>query len=337
MTKTIYKSRFIFFHKPCPFHSSACVLPNQVMVVCDPIVWPLPAPLQVQPAESLALFLFPLQDQPAEPHVFLVSVQVQLAEPHVLCVLIFPLQVRGLVSSSFPCEFSEQNPVHVFSLDVSSPRLACRTPCFASSYFPCKSGKQNPIFFLQIFPLQVRCLIKFPFLVQPTEPCVFSFPSICNLPASVLCFFPLFCSGICVCVFLPFYCMLELKEWWSKLYTKYGWGGWGCSLESRASDQHTTDAGPVPWCSKVSFFFPRQLSVQTFLQCLFIPCVQSYALTSVGTFKIVQSMSEFVELQRHQNTQRAPQVGQHDSFMGPKWNHAARFLFMIKYMIHDTR
>ena len=41
---------------------------------------------------------------------------------------------------------------------------------------------------------------------------------------------------------------------------------WDCSSVSRASDWHTTDTGPIPWCSK-GFFSQSQLSVQTLSQC----------------------------------------------------------------------
>ena len=54
----------------------------------------------------------------------------------------------------------------------------------------------------------------------------------------------------------------------------------------RAWDCHATDAGSVPWYGK-GFFPQSQLSVQTLLRVSVHPCVQSHALTSVRTLKIL--------------------------------------------------
>ena len=62
--------------------------------------------------------------------------------------------------------------------------------------------------------------------------------------------------------------------------------GRGCSSVSRVSDCHAADTGFIARCSK-GFFSLSQLSVQT-LSCVSIhPHVQSHALTSVCTLKIV--------------------------------------------------
>ena len=56
-------------------------------------------------------------------------------------------------------------------------------------------------------------------------------------------------------------------------------------------DWHATDAGSVPQGSN-GFFCKSQLSVQTLLRVSVHPPVK-HALTTVHTFKILQSMSEF--------------------------------------------
>ena len=65
-------------------------------------------------------------------------------------------------------------------------------------------------------------------------------------------------------------------------------GGWaeGVTQLVRASDRHAADAGSIPRCGK-GFFSPSQLSVQTLLRVSVHPRVQSYALTSVRTLKIL--------------------------------------------------
>ena len=54
----------------------------------------------------------------------------------------------------------------------------------------------------------------------------------------------------------------------------------------RAWDRHADDAGSIPRCGK-GFFSQSPLSVQTLLLVSVHPCVQSHALTSVRTLKIL--------------------------------------------------
>ena len=54
----------------------------------------------------------------------------------------------------------------------------------------------------------------------------------------------------------------------------------------RVSDRVAADAGSIPRCGKV-FFSQRQLSVQTLLRVFVHPRVQSHALTSARTLKIL--------------------------------------------------
>ena len=72
----------------------------------------------------------------------------------------------------------------------------------------------------------------------------------------------------------------------------------GCSSVGRASDRRAADAGSIPRCGK-GFSSQSQLSVQILLRCPYNPRVQSHALTSVCTLKILWSMSEFGGLWRH--------------------------------------
>ena len=85
-------------------------------------------------------------------------------------------------------------------------------------------------------------------------------------------------------------------------------GPMGCSSIGRASDRHAAGAGSIPRCGE-GFSSQSQLSVQTLLRCPYTPRVQSHALISVRTLKIlqIQFMSEFGGLQQHRHTQHAPQ------------------------------
>ena len=62
--------------------------------------------------------------------------------------------------------------------------------------------------------------------------------------------------------------------------------GGDVALLVRASDHHDADAGSIPQCGE-GFFSQRQLSVKTLLCVSAHPSVQSYALTSVCTLKIL--------------------------------------------------
>ena len=55
---------------------------------------------------------------------------------------------------------------------------------------------------------------------------------------------------------------------------------WGFSSVGGALDWDAAEAGLVPHCGK-GFFSRSPLSVQTLSRCLYTPCVQSHALTSV--------------------------------------------------------
>ena len=66
----------------------------------------------------------------------------------------------------------------------------------------------------------------------------------------------------------------------------------------RASDRHVADAGLIPHRGK-GFISQSQLSVQTLLRVSGYSCVQSHALTSVRTLKVLWSMSELVGLWKH--------------------------------------
>ena len=69
------------------------------------------------------------------------------------------------------------------------------------------------------------------------------------------------------------------------VFTKLTKGRGGVSLVGGASDRHAAEAGSNPRCGK-RFFSPSQLSVQT-LTVSVHPHMQSHALTSVGTVKIL--------------------------------------------------
>ena len=62
----------------------------------------------------------------------------------------------------------------------------------------------------------------------------------------------------------------------------------------------TIEAGLIPWCGK-GFFSQSQLSVQTLLQCPYIPHVQSHALTSVCALKIL-GIGSHTFVCTHENT-----------------------------------
>ena len=76
--------------------------------------------------------------------------------------------------------------------------------------------------------------------------------------------------------------------------------GWGCGSVGSVSDWHAADFGPTAWCSK-GFFSQSRLSVQTFCQCLYSPCLQSHALTSLCTLKI-PSIGSHTFVWTHGNT-----------------------------------
>ena len=65
----------------------------------------------------------------------------------------------------------------------------------------------------------------------------------------------------------------------------HGWG-WGCSSVGGASDRHVADTGSIPRCGK-GFFSQGHLSMQTLLRVSVHPRLQSHALTSVRTLKIL--------------------------------------------------
>ena len=71
----------------------------------------------------------------------------------------------------------------------------------------------------------------------------------------------------------------------TKVYA-FAAAGWGCNSVGRASDRHAADAGSIPRCGK-EFVSQSQLSVQTLLRVSVHPYVQSHALTSVRTSKIL--------------------------------------------------
>ena len=68
--------------------------------------------------------------------------------------------------------------------------------------------------------------------------------------------------------------------------------GWDVARLVRASDRHAAEAGSIPRCGK-GFFFPKSTFSADFLKASVHSRVQSHALTSVGTSKILQSMLEF--------------------------------------------
>ena len=56
---------------------------------------------------------------------------------------------------------------------------------------------------------------------------------------------------------------------------------------------HNSDTGMSPPCGK-ALFSQSQLSGYTLLQCLYSPCVQSQASTSVCTLKIITITSNII-------------------------------------------
>ena len=79
--------------------------------------------------------------------------------------------------------------------------------------------------------------------------------------------------------------------------------GWGCISAGRAPHRHAAEAGSIPRCGKGFFFIP------VIFQCRLsycvrtpppLPSVQSQALTSVRTLKILRSRQNSVERLRHQ-------------------------------------
>ena len=74
----------------------------------------------------------------------------------------------------------------------------------------------------------------------------------------------------------------------------------GMYLVGRPSDQHTAEAGSIPWCGK-GFFPQSQLSVQTLLRCPNSTHVQSHTLTSMCTLRI-PSVGSHTFAWTHENT-----------------------------------
>ena len=63
-------------------------------------------------------------------------------------------------------------------------------------------------------------------------------------------------------------------------------GGWDEDQLVRVSDRCAADVGLIPRCGK-GFFFLSQISVQTLVRVSVHPRVQSHALRSVRTLKIL--------------------------------------------------
>ena len=66
----------------------------------------------------------------------------------------------------------------------------------------------------------------------------------------------------------------------------FGGEGGGGVANWKSIDRHAADGGSIPRCGK-GFFSQSQLSVQTLLRVSAHPRVQSHALTSVRTLKIL--------------------------------------------------